>query len=370
MDVELKILHIVQFLGIGGLEKVLNLLILEQKKHGHEIELIVYDYNQDWVQMFRDQGIIVHTDYQKNPGYDPKLWKYFYSKSKGFDIIHTHDLNPMMYVSFLKLLRPLFKIPKIVHTTHGMEHVDLGKKYILFEKMISKMADIIIGVSPAIKNYYINTLGSDPLKTINIDNGTPVPHQLEEYPYTQKAQKLKELFGTDPSLQTYVVVARVVPLKDQSFLIDELKDKKINLLIIGPSGDDEYMDMIKQNCPANTFIVGAQENVNEILSCSDLFLSASHHEGIPIAVLEAAAAGLPCLLSDIPGHRTLQNQSDVTVASYFKVSDSASFQNALNDYTSEKRLQTRHSLHQLVYNNYSTNIMYKKYLEAYKGQKC
>lgn len=45
--------------------------------------------------------------------------------------------------------------------------------------------------------------------------------------------------------------------------------------------------------------------VSEYNLGSDMYVSASTHEGIPVAVLEAMAVETPCLVSDIPGHMTL-----------------------------------------------------------------
>ena len=48
----------------------------------------------------------------------------------------------------------------------------------------------------------------------------------------------------------------------------------------------------------NILFLGARNDVNKIYSVADLFLFPSLAEGLPFAVIEAQAAGLPCLLSD------------------------------------------------------------------------
>ena len=61
----------------------------------------------------------------------------------------------------------------------------------------------------------------------------------------------------------------------------------------------------------NIFLPGLVHNVADYLRAADLFVSASHAEGMPNAVLEALAASLPVILSDIPAHReVLENCSE------------------------------------------------------------
>ena len=53
--------------------------------------------------MFQESGIKVYSDYNKKEGYDLSLITYLDKFIHDYDIIHTHDLNPMMYISPLKI---------------------------------------------------------------------------------------------------------------------------------------------------------------------------------------------------------------------------------------------------------------------------
>ena len=76
----------------------------------------------------------------------------------------------MCYIGVLKLKRKLSlkSMPKIVHTTHGMEHIKQAPKTRLYEKFLAITADVIIGVSPAICDYYINHTTASLKKVYNI----------------------------------------------------------------------------------------------------------------------------------------------------------------------------------------------------------
>jgi glycosyltransferase involved in cell wall biosynthesis len=54
----------------------------------------------------------------------------------------------------------------------------------------------------------------------------------------------------------------------------------------------------------------SEQELHEELARADAFVLPSWCEGMPLATLEAAAAGLPCIVSDIPGHREVFRRSD------------------------------------------------------------
>lgn len=369
---KLKILHLTQFLGVGGLEKVLFLLIQEQLKAGHDVELVVYDYEQTWVEYFRKNGIKVNTSYSKTEGYDRKLLGFIASLLPGVDVLHTHDLNPLMYAAPLKFLHTLRlkKFPRLIHSAHGMDHLHKRPVTKLYEKLCSFMTNSTIGVSTAVCDYYLN-LGLSRKKVININNGTQI---LEYQDQKENArQKLRQSFQIQEDQKIWVSVARVVPLKDQKILCDFAAQTPGNqLLIIGPSGDDQYWKDLMENKPANVHMPGSRSDINEILLGSDYFISASRHEGIPVSVLEAGAVGIPCLLSDIPGHKVIQNGSHENVALYFKTGDLLDLQLKAEQLKNNKSLASSlgTALHKHVKENFSSETMYKRYLEVYLGNQC
>lgn len=368
---KLKILHLAQFLGVGGLEKVLFLLINEQIKAGHEVELVVYDYEQSWVEYFRNNGIKVDTSFMKAQGYDRKLLKFLSKKSKGFDVIHTHDLNPLMYAAPVKFLYTLSgkRFPRLIHTAHGMDHLHKRPITKLYEKLCSYQTNFTVGVSSAVCKYYLN-LGVSKNKILNINNGTQVPEVLRESLLLAK-HKLRSEFGLAPEMIVWVSVARIVPLKDQR-IICELATKSPNMtfLLVGPSGDDQYWKELEKNRPKNLMMLGPRSDISEILMGSNFFISASTHEGIPVSVLEAGAVGIPCLLSDIPGHKLIQTGKTESIAMFFQTGNIADLlekvQMLKGDQSSAQIMGL--ALHQHVKENFSSTTMFDRYHAAYLGK--
>jgi glycosyltransferase involved in cell wall biosynthesis len=366
---KLKILHLAQFLGVGGLEKVLFLLIDEQLKAGHEVELVVYDYEQSWVEYFRSHGIKVDTTFVKGQGYDRKLLKYISKKAKGFDVVHTHDLNPLMYAAPVKFLHTLTgrRFPRLIHTAHGMDHLHKRPITKLYEKLCSYQTDFTIGVSSAVCNYYLG-LGVSKKRVININNGTQVT-DVPSLSISAAKQKLRSELGLTPDMIVWVSVARIVPLKDQRLICDFARQSPDTFLLVGPSGDEAYWNELQSNLPTNVLMLGGRSDISELLMGSDYFISASTHEGIPISVLEAGAIGIPCLLSDISGHKLIQTGNSEAIAMFFKTGNIDDLAEKVQALKNNKQLSISmgSALHRHVKVNFSSNTMFKNYLHVYVG---
>lgn len=365
----MKIRHLTQFLGIGGLERVLFILMQEQKRQGHDVELMVYDYEQGWVEHFKQQGLTVRHDYLKKPGYDRQLITHIDQYLTGADIVHTHDVNPKMYLAPLLIMNRLKgkKNPRFVHTAHGMDHIKSRPVTQWYERMTSVVVDAVVGVSRPVCDAYVQKLHVPQHKVHLIENGTPLP-DAQKYPKIEYHKRLVERFKLDPNHLIAVAVARVVPLKDQKLLTEAFHSlTNASLLIIGPSGDDQYWQELASSLPPNVVMAGGLSEIDIILAGADIFVSASHHEGIPVSVLEAGAMQLPCLLSRIPGHETLQSKSNKSIAQFFPVGDKEKFIESFR----ELQTQVRHreeialNLKELVQKNYSAKLMCDQYLHLY-----
>lgn len=84
----------------------------------------------------------------------------------------------------------------------------------------------------------------------------------------------------------------------------------VTLLVAG-SGDrqlqssENRLNAVASRWPDCLQLVGTLTDIRPFLAGLDVYLSASTYEGLPNAVLEALASGLPCVLSDIDAHREL-----------------------------------------------------------------
>ncbi len=105
-------------------------------------------------------------------------------------------------------------------------------------------------------------------------------------------------------------VGRLDPQKDQLTLIRAFakvsKKHLCSLLLVGEGNDEQRLRKEVSDLElSNVFFTGYSTEVNKWLAISDLFVLSSLAEGLPGALIEAMAAGLPCIATDIPGNRDL-----------------------------------------------------------------
>lgn len=134
-----------------------------------------------------------------------------------------------------------------------------------------------------------------------------IPNMIdaEKYSFSEnkRAAKRKEL-GIE---NKFVVchVGRLSPQKNPFGLIDifkeVLKETENSVLLSVGSGeiaDDVHNYAKEKGVYENILFLGRRNDIDCLLSASDVFLLPSFYEGLPIVAVEAQASGLPCVLSD------------------------------------------------------------------------
>ena len=98
-------------------------------------------------------------------------------------------------------------------------------------------------------------------------------------------------------------------IDESDIVLDYLKKEKSNikLLLIGAGKlKEEYQQYIKKNDLENEIkLLGKRQDINELLSITDIYLASSKREGLPVNVMEAMYKCLPIIATDNRGHREL-----------------------------------------------------------------
>lgn len=331
----MKVLMVVPNLLIGGLETmVFNLCVELRQMPDMEVRLFAYDWTEQGLNLRAkfDKEAIPYEVFAKGPGFSLKAVRALRGTVLEFqpDVIHSHDLGALLYSRLATMA--LRHKPRHVHTQHTLQHLHGHWKQDLYDRALVLGLNHFVGVSTDVIDTY-RTRGLKENKMSLVENGVSFPSEqaqpesnrlalrrslLEEIKDDHERNKLAQ----DLNDRWLVCVGRVDEHKGQLDLIkiwnetSESFRSERRLVIVGPeaqAGERARLQAAMQSAlsPERIVYAGPSLRARDWLQASDAFLSASHHEGMPLAPIEALGSGLPVLLSHIPGHTFLKSYPGV-----------------------------------------------------------
>jgi glycosyltransferase involved in cell wall biosynthesis len=296
---------------------MVHLLAEELVRRGHcgTVTLVAFDSidSPEIRQKLRQAGVDCYY-WPKKAGFSFKLifkllWLII---KKRIRVIHTNETAPLMYASFIRIITLGFL--KIVHTQHSFIHLKYVPSIARYDRFFSHFANRIAAVSDQVRNEY-ELIGVNPQRVKTILNGVEFPKSdLTDHEIEALRQKLGMSHFRNKIW--FVSLARLHPQKGQDHLIRiwaKLPDfirAQATFIFVGPetyAGERARLEGLAQESPTAESIhfVGPQSNPVQWLQAADIFMSGSEYEGMPLAPIESAAAGMPLLLSNIQGHQLL-----------------------------------------------------------------
>jgi glycosyltransferase involved in cell wall biosynthesis len=218
-----------------------------------------------------------------------------YCKTQEIDLIHAHDIHSMINASLVKLTLPSIKV---VYTFHFGNYPNIGKKIYYFEKLFSKIPDVLVAVgtrqAKAIKNTYKIT--DDRLQVIYNGVHEAAAQQSNEY---QKPEGGPTLFG---SLSTLIEQKGLPVLVNAVELLQKRHPERSKFIV---AGDGYMLDELLQLCKEKNltdiieFTGWVRDANTNLLPKLDIFVQSSKWEAMSVVILEAMSAGKPIVATDV-----------------------------------------------------------------------
>jgi glycosyltransferase involved in cell wall biosynthesis len=199
---------------------------------------------------------------------------------------------------------------KIIYTAHGF-HFFKGaplQNWLLYypiERWLAKYTDVLITIN---KEDYVRAEAFKARKVVYV-SGVGLDTKKFGKSAVEKKEKRKEL-GIPDEAQVLLAVGELNKNKNHETIIKALKqlDKSdVFLLICGRGPLEKYLkDLARSlNLSNQVRLLGYRTDIAEIYKAADLFVFPSFREGLSVALMEAMAAGLAIVCSDIRGNRDL-----------------------------------------------------------------
>jgi L-malate glycosyltransferase len=294
-----KVLHVIDSLTRGGAEVLLIGVIQSLPDYEHQV--VTLENKIDFSSKELNSVQVTSLGFYGKSQIPAAVFKLRnFIKQYQPDIIHSH----LFWSTVIARLARPGKI-KFIFTVHSILSLDAFKvNYLslILEKFTYSKNQILISVSKAVQEDYN--------KYIGIKGQDYVLHNFIEPAFVQPTYKSFE----NKKLLRMVAVGNLKAVKNYQFLIDafkELKGADVSLDIYGEGSlRIELQKEIDEFClPIR--LMGKINRVYEVLPNYDIFVMSSIYEGFGIAPVEAMAAGLPAMLSDIPVLREITNNNAI-----------------------------------------------------------
>jgi len=228
-------------------------------------------------------------------------------RTTGADIVHTHSSKAGILG---RLAAFLAGVPAVVHTAHGWSFNVTqapGKRrvFVALERMAAVISDRLITVSHRNRIDAL-ALGIGRVRQYDVlHSGIDVG--AFDRPLTAR-ETVRSALGIEPH---HVLVGTVACLKPQKAPLDfvraarraHARDDRLRFVIVGDGELRDELDALVRELGLEDVVrrLGWRRDVVDLLHAMDVFLLTSRFEGLPRAVLQALAAGVPVVATAVDG---------------------------------------------------------------------
>jgi glycosyltransferase involved in cell wall biosynthesis len=292
----MRVLHVIARLNVGGTARYITQLANELPKHGIETFVAtgfvqgaeVEDPSAQSIDLIRIPAMGRSISPIKDHFARKQLEKII--KEVKPDIIHTHTFKAGYVIRMKQQAVP------VIHTFHGHLLDDpefsgfKSKLIVALERKFAKKSAQLVTVGRRVADELLEQQIGTRNQYVNIPPGVAAIN------VTPKELALKNLNLEDNGTPIVGWIARVTGVKNPIRALevaDALPDAKFVM-----AGGGDLLEQVKAKAPANVSVIGWAEAA-DLFGASDIILSTSENEGMPVALIEAQLAGKPVVATDV-----------------------------------------------------------------------
>lgn len=296
----IRVLHVFGALNIGGAESRTMDIYRNIDKSKIQFDFAIHTHNHCY---FTDEILSMGGKIFSFPRFvgrnykTYKLeWRKFFEQHPEYKIIHGHQTSTgFIYLKEAKR----YSVPVRISHSRNSNKDNIVKRY------TSKLSRFYSTHQFAVSKLAgISEFGK---KAVDSGKVIVIPNAIDTKKYFYDGDK-RNRKRFELGLQDYFVVGhigRFHPQKNHKFLLEifkciKEKQEKSKLVLVGdgPLRSQIENQIQKLGIEDSVMLLGSRSDVPEILQAMDVLVFPSLYEGLPGVVLEAQAAGLPCIVSD------------------------------------------------------------------------
>jgi glycosyltransferase involved in cell wall biosynthesis len=304
----LTVAHVLPSFGLGGQEQVALQLAIGQRAAGHGVVAVALAPGPDgpMAARFAAAGIATHTVPKLGPTVDGSLPARLSAlfRREGVSVVHAHNPQPLFYAA----MAGKGAGAAVVYTCHGDNTG--APRTLWLTRMSALWADAYVAVSPRIAALARRMQECAEYKLHVIENGVDLSAFL---PDPEARRQVRCEWNLPAEAFVIGTVGRLAPDKSYHRLIRAaapLLGARCRLVLVGDGSDGPSLRALAAAQPTAAFIhfAGVRADVARLLPAFDVFALSSRTEGLPLAVLEAMACGLPVISTAVGGVPDVVNE--------------------------------------------------------------
>lgn len=238
----------------------------------------------------------------QKPGLDPTWGLRFgrWLRHERIQLFHSHEFAMNVYGG---AAARLVGVPTLA-TIHGRHWVGEARRRVIAYRVLRRLGMRIVAVAHDLASFLSERL-SIPIDQIDVvRNGIPLPEPIPPSERPDRRRAAREGLGLPCTGPILVSVGSLFPVKDHANLLRAAAQlPEVHVAIAGEGGEESRLRELAAalEIRARVHFLGLRDDVNEVLLAGDVFVLPSRSEGLPLALLEAMAIGLPVVATRVGG---------------------------------------------------------------------
>jgi len=313
-----RVLHLITSFEIGGTERQAVELLKRLDGERYDVRLAALrnegPFYNEIAARYPDVPVFPLTSFYNRNALKQLLRLRKLMKSNQIDILHAHDF----YAGLIGAAAGRLAGVRVIASQRHLKLSD-RRMHRWGQRIIQLLAHRILVNSEAIRDYIISNDGVSRRKIVVIKNGISTSPEFASTSPSSVTHARREAhdalcvgLGLDRRSRLIGTIARLQRVKGHQFLIEAasrvLKGEPAAHFILvgeGPLRGEIEQQIARLGIEDNVHLLGDRSDVSRLTASFALMVLASLHEGLPNAVMEAMAAGVPVVATAAGGTKEL-----------------------------------------------------------------
>ena len=299
----MRILFLSTSMGMGGADSQLLSAAHGMRSRGHEVRIVSLTQLGPMGLEAQRAGIPTESLDMRRGVPDPRGLVRLVGLVKAWrpDVLHSHMVHANLMARVLRLITP---VPVMVSTIHNI--YEGGRLWMAAYRLTNGLVDHVTIVSQAAADRFVRErIVPKSLLTV-IPNGVDT-EQFRRIP-SEVGHSLRQSLGLEGKF-VWLAVGRFEIAKDypnmlRGFARVRERFPQAVLLLVGRGSLQSETERLAQSpgLGGGVRFLGVRDDVVQVMSAADGYVMSSAWEGMPMVLLEAAAAGLPIVTTRVGGN--------------------------------------------------------------------